>query len=98
MITVRQTERYAQWFAGLRDHRAKGRIDARVRRVSLGKFGDVKSLKDGVSELRVDYGAGYRVYFARQGREIVILLGGGDKSTQARDIADAKALARQIEE
>ena len=93
MIQVRQTETFRIWLADLRDRRAVARIAARIDRLKLGNPGDVKSVGDGVSELRIDYGPGYRLYFKRVGHEIVLLLCGGDKSTQDRDIERAKALA-----
>lgn len=96
MIEVRQTEAYAKWFSGLRDHNAKARINIRLRRISLGNFGDVKAVGEGVRELRVDYGPGYRVYFVQRGEVLVILLCGGDKRTQDRDIKAAKALAQTV--
>jgi len=96
VIEVRETARYARWFAGLPDARARARILVRIRRLSLGNPGDVASVGAGVSELRIDYGPGYRVYFATQGDSIVILLTGGDKRTQARDIASARALAEAL--
>ena len=89
MIEVRQTEIFAQWFAGLRDSRARMRINARIRRLSLGNPGDVKPVGEGVSEMRTDYGPGYRVYFIRRGEALIVLLVGGDKRTQERDIATA---------
>ena len=92
-MQVRQTERYVRWFKSLRDVRAKARIDARIRRISLGNLGDSKSVGGGVQELRVDYGPGYRVYFLRQGMELIVLLCGGDKSRQQADIAEAQRLA-----
>ncbi len=96
MLEVRQTETYVAWFAALRDRAARTRIDIRIRRLSLGNPGDVKPVGEGVSELRVDYGPGYRVYFVQRGDEYVVLLAGGDKSTQDRDIRQAKALAREL--
>ena len=93
MIEIRQTEQYAEWFSKLRDSRAKGRIDIRIRRLSLGNPGDVRSVGKGVSELRIHYGPGYRVYFTRRDGALVILLAGGDKQTQARDILLAQRLA-----
>jgi putative addiction module killer protein len=96
MIEVRQTGAYAQWFDRLRDRKARARIDVRIRRLSLGNPGDVKPVGEGVSELRVDYGPGYRVYFLRRGQALVILLAGGAKASQTRDIASALALARDL--
>ena len=96
MVEIRQTEAYAQWFDGLRDRRARARIDVRIRRISLGNLGDVKPVGEGVSELRIDYGPGYRVYFTRQGSTLIVLLAGGDKRTQNRDIKTALDLARAL--
>ena len=96
MIEIRQTDDYVAWFDRLRDKSAKTRILIRIRRVSLGNFGDVKPVGDGVSELRIDYGAGYRVYFIRAGATLVVLLGGGDKRTQSRDIQKAIALSKLL--
>ena len=96
MIEIRQTDAYVAWFERLRDHMAKTRILIRIRRVSLGNFGDVKPVGEGMSELRIDYGAGYRVYFIRKGETLVVLLGGGDKRTQRRDIRKAIALSRLV--
>ncbi len=96
MLEVRQTSTYADWFAALRDRVAKTRIDIRIRRLSLGNAGDVKSVGEGISELRVDYGPGYRIYFVQKGEMYVVLLAGGDKSSQAGDIRKAKALAREL--
>lgn len=96
VLEVRQTAGYAAWFAGLRDRVAQVRIDIRIRRLSLGNAGDVKPVGEGVSELRVNHGPGYRVYFVQRGQEFVVLLAGGDKSSQARDIREAKALARNL--
>ena len=96
MIEIRKTEAYARWIDGLRDIRARARSLARVERLAMGNPGDVGPVGEGVSELRINYGAGYRVYFSQRGRELVILLGGGDKSTQARDIKTALRLARNL--
>ena len=85
MIEIRQTETYANWFDGLRDRKARARIDVRIRRLSLGNPGDVKPIGGGVSELRIDYGPGYRVYFVQRGPMLIILLAGGDKRTQERE-------------
>jgi putative addiction module killer protein len=98
VIEVRQTEFYARWIAGLDDDRARARIELRIYRLSLGNAGDAKSVGEGVSELRIDYGPGYRVYLTRRGKALVVLLCGGDKRTQSKDIATAKALARQLKE
>ena len=96
MIEIRETSEYAAWFESLRDRTAKTRILIRIRRVSLGNCGDVKPVGGGVSELRVDYGPGYRVYFLRKGKTLVVLLGGGDKHTQSRDIQRAIALSNMV--
>ncbi len=98
MIQIQQTETYAKWFDGLRDRITRARIDIRIRRLSLGNAGDAKPVGDGVSELRVDHGPGYRVYFVQRGEVVIILLAGGDKSTQDKDIRNAKALARDLKE
>ena len=96
LIEVRQTDIFAAWFAGLRDHQARARIAVRIRRLSLGNPGDVKPVGSGVSEMRIDYGPGYRIYFTRRGDIVVVLLCGGDKRTQHRDITRALALAREL--
>lgn len=96
MIEVRQTEIFARWPANLRDGRARARINARIRRLSIGNPGDAKSVGGGVSELRIDYGPGYRVYFVRRGEALVILVAGGDKRTQSRDLTTAIKLARDL--
>jgi putative addiction module killer protein len=95
-IEIRETLTYARWFARLRDSNARARINVRIQRLLLGNPGDVRAVGEGVSELRIDYGPGYRVYFARRGTTIVILLAGGDKSTQAKDIMEAKELMRGL--
>ena len=96
MIEVRQTAVFASWLTELRDGNARARILVRIRRLELGNPGDVKAVGETVSELRIPCGPGYRVYFTRQGQEIVILLCGGDKSTQNRDIAMAKQMAKEL--
>jgi putative addiction module killer protein len=96
VFEIRQTERFACWSISLRDSRARMRIQARIRRLSLGNFGDVRPVGEGVSEMRIDYGPGYRVYFAQRGAALIVLLAGGDKRTQDRDIATARALAREL--
>lgn len=96
MIEVRQTEAYSQWFNALRDRQAKARIDVRIRRLSMGNPGDVKPVGRGVSELRIDYGPGYRVYFIQKGETVLILLAGGNKSTQDQDIKTALDLAEKL--
>jgi len=98
MITVRETENFKKWIRELKDRIAQSVIIARIRRISAGNFGDSKPVGDGVSELRIDYGPGFRVYFTRRGQEIIILLCGGDKSTQSRDIETAKHIAENLEE
>lgn len=97
MIELRRTETFQRWIERLRDRRAKAKIAARLLRLEAGLFGDAKSVGGGVSELRIPYGPGYRVYYTRRGRDVVILLCGGDKSQQSADIAAAKAMAKEIE-
>jgi putative addiction module killer protein len=96
VIEVCQTEVFSKWLRELRDRRARARIQTRIDRLQLGLAGDAKPVSEGVSELRIDYGPAYRVYFARRGRELVILLAGCDKSTQDRDIKTALELARDL--
>ena len=95
MIELKQTATYAKWEARLRDKRARTIIAARLMRLAEGLSGDVEPVGEGISELRIHYGPGYRVYFQRRGNLLVVLLCGGDKSTQARDIATAKKLATE---
>jgi putative addiction module killer protein len=96
MIEVRQTQVFASWLSKLRDDRAQAKIWARIRRAQLGNLGDTKPVGDGVSEMRVDVGPGYRLYFVQRGSVLVILLCGGDKRTQSRDIQAAKDMAKQL--
>ena len=96
MIEVRQTKTYKDWFDNLRDRQTRTRIDIRIRRLSLGNLGDVKPVGEGISELRIDYGPGYRVYFVQRGQALVVLLAGGDKRTQDKDIRLARKLARTV--
>jgi putative addiction module killer protein len=96
MLEIRETPAYAAWFRSLRDRAAKARIDIRIRRLSLGNLGDVRPIGEGVSELRIHHGPGYRIYFTSQGNTIVVLLVGGDKSSQNKDIQQAKYLARNL--
>jgi putative addiction module killer protein len=96
MLEIRKTEIYAQWLDELRDIRARARVQVRVERLAAGNAGDAKPLGEGVSEMRIDYGPGYRVYFTQRGRDVVILLAGGDKGTQSADIKIALRLARKL--
>jgi putative addiction module killer protein len=96
VIEVRQTEAFSAWMSGLRDLHGVARLTARIRRLTLGHFGDAKAVSGGVSELRIDHGPGYRIYFARRGALVVLLLCGGDKSTQRRDIERAKAMLGEL--
>ena len=96
MVEIRQTEVYARWFRRLRDRDARVRIDSRIRRLSLGNPGDLRPVGEGVSEIRIDYGPGYRVYFVQRGQALVVLLAGGVKGSQERDIRRALELARGL--
>lgn len=98
MYSVVESETFSAWFAGLRDPKAKARITARIRRVALGNLGDWKPLEASVSELRIDYGPGYRLYFARRGGLVILLLCGGDKRTQTADIRRAVQMIRTLED
>ena len=95
-MEIRKTDIYAKWLDSLNDIHARARILARVERLATGNPGDVKPVGEGVSELRIDYGPGYRVYYKKHGRELIILLAGGDKHTQAKDIRTALRLARNL--
>lgn len=98
MIEIRKTDAFVEWLDGLRDILARARVQARIERLAVGNPGDVEPVGEGVSELRINYGPGYRVYFKQRGRKLVILLAGGDKSTQAKDIKTALRLARNLAE
>lgn len=98
MIEIRKTDVFAEWLDGLRDIRARARIQARIGRLAAGNPGDVEPVGEGVSELRINYGPGYRVYFRQRGQELIVLLAGGDKSSQAKDIKAALRLARNLSE
>lgn len=95
MIEIRKTDVFLKWLASLKDIQVQLRIQKRIDRLSLGLFGDAKFF-DGIGELRIDYGPGYRVYFVKQGDTIVILLSGGDKSTQRKDIKKAIEMAKEV--
>ena len=98
MVDVRETEEFSDWLSALRDARAKAKILVRIARLAAGNPGDVQSIGKGVSELRINYGPGYRVYYIQRGMRYVLLLAGGDKSTQKNDIAKAQRLAAQFQE
>jgi len=98
MIEIRKTDVFVEWLDSLRDILARSRVQARIERLAAGNFGDVEPVGEGVSELRINYGPRYRVYFKQRGQELVILLAGGDKSTQAKDIKAALRLARNLSE
>lgn len=97
MVELRRTVIYDRWFRALRDRNARARIEIRIDRLQLGNAGDVRPVGEGVSELRIHYGPGYRVYFVRKGDVLILLLCGGDKASQQSDIVRAKALAREWE-
>lgn len=97
MIEIRETETFSGWLRGLRDAQARARIAARVRRLAFGNPGDVKPVGEGISELRIHYGPGYRAYYNQRGTVLIVLLCGGDKSTQDKDIETAKRLAKETE-
>lgn len=98
MFAIYTTEVFDAWFSGLRDQGAKARIQARIDRAEDGNFGDSEPVGEGVSEMRIHYGPGYRVYFIRRGLEVVVLLAGGNKASQAKDIKAALRLARDMKE
>lgn len=96
MIEVRQTDLFSKWLFSLRDLQARFRIQARIDRFEEGNFGDIKPVGEGVSEMRIHYGPGYRVYFVQRGSELIILLAGGDKDSQSKDIKKALAMAKEV--
>jgi len=98
MIEISKTDEFTDWLDGLGDRQAIARVNTRIYRLALGNPGDVKAVGEGVSELRIDYGPGYRVYFTQRGQTLVILLAGGDKRTQDRDIRRAITLAHALKE
>ncbi|MEQ6342912.1 MAG: type II toxin-antitoxin system RelE/ParE family toxin [Gammaproteobacteria bacterium] len=98
MIEIRKTDLFAQWLDALRDIQARARVQVRIERLAAGNPGDVEPVGEGVSELRINYGPGYRVYFKKRGQGLIILLVGGDKTTQAKDIKVALRLARNLSE
>ncbi|MBF0434203.1 MAG: type II toxin-antitoxin system RelE/ParE family toxin [Magnetococcales bacterium] len=95
MIDIVQSETFKRWLSDMKDRRAAMRIHARIDRASFGNFGDVKVLRDGISEMRIDYGPGYRIYFTRRGATMIVLLVGGDKSMQHADISRAITIAKE---
>ena len=96
MLEIRENEVFGRWLDGLSDVRARARVQARIERLAMGNPGDVKSVGEGVSELRIDHGPGYRVYYTKRGRDVILLLAGGDKRTQSRDIETALRLKRNL--
>lgn len=98
MMEIRATARFTDWFTRLRDRQARARIQARIDRAEIGHLGDCRSVGEGVSEMRIHAGPGYRVYFVQRGTALIVLLAGGDKRTQSQDIAAAIQMARQLEE
>ena len=96
MFEIRKTKTFAKWLDGLRDMRARALVQVRIERLGTGNAGDAKSVGEGVSEMRIDYGPGYRVYFTKRGSEVIVLLAGGDKRTQDADIRTALRLARSL--
>jgi putative addiction module killer protein len=96
MIAIRKTDTFAKWIDGLQDVRARARVLVRIERLAAGNSGDVRPVGEGVSEMRIDYGPGYRVYFKKMGQKVVILLAGGDKNSQSKDIKTALRLSRNL--
>jgi len=98
MLTIKTTDEFDAWLDGLRDKKAQRRIAARLRKLSFGLFGDVKPVGEGVSEAREHFGLGYRIYFTQRGSALIVVLAGGNKSSQKSDIELALTLARQLED
>lgn len=98
MFTVLQTDSFTSWLRGLRDNKTRKRLAKRLGRVQLGNLGDVKRVGEGVMEMREDFGPGWRMYYVQRGRTIIVMLGGGDKSSQQKDIAAALELAGELED
>ncbi|AYR22003.1 MAG: type II toxin-antitoxin system RelE/ParE family toxin [Alcaligenes sp.] len=98
MNTINRSETFSTWLTGLKDLKARAKIVVRIKQASLGNFGDVKPISDGVYEMRIHFGPGYRLYYAREGRVVYLLLSGGDKSSQKQDIKTAIAMWKQIQE
>ena len=98
MFEIRLSVAFSRWMEDLEDARARSRVIARLRRIELGNFGDVKPVGDGISEARIDYGPGYRLYFVKRGKLLVVMICGGDKSSQKRDIKAAKAMAKELDD
>jgi putative addiction module killer protein len=96
MVEIRKTDVFVDWLDGLKDIRARARVLVRIERLAAGNPGDVKPVSESISELRISYGPGYRVYFKKRGKELIILLAGGDKSTQSKDVKTALRLARNL--
>ena len=98
MFTIKRTPQFDRWFDSLRDRTTQRRLDMRLRKATLGNFGDIKPVGDGVVEMREHFGPGWRMYYVQRGEVLIVMLGGGDKSTQAADIAKAQELAVSLEE
>ncbi|MCW7549614.1 type II toxin-antitoxin system RelE/ParE family toxin [Photorhabdus sp. APURE] len=96
-MEIKSTSIFNQWIDKLKDTRAKAKIQVRIKRLQFGNFGDVKPVGEGISELRIDEGKGYRIYITSHGEQLIILLCGGDKSTQSKDIQQAKKIIKEIE-
>jgi putative addiction module killer protein len=96
MIEIRETETFSTWLGKLADHTARSRVQTRIDRLQMGNPGDVKPVGEGVSEMRIDHGPGYRIYFVQHGNQFILLLAGGNKRTQAQDIKTAIGLAREL--